>query len=923
MNKRLSTKRHEDYTKEKKLRKISKKTSGFLRASSWIIFFVLTSHAQNLHQWGNIGLFHGLPSDKVHAITQTNDGIFWFGTENGLAKFDGRRVQTMPLELVTQVLSFAIGKDGTLFVGTNNGVFRLQNDKFLQLEPTAGLQINAIFSAEKTYFATQNGELLELQNDSVNSLAKLDVPITSILTKGEQLFLGTGGLNQKGRGVLRLEKSEIQEFRRKPYNINDLAFDKNSTLWIGSRVVSSESGLFQLNSQQFGEQLGTVASIKFDKKNDLWLGTENNGVYRFRDGTEVSHFTFENTSGGLRSNQIFDVFIDREGVIWFGTDKGVCRFDGASPLNYLFSQNSESNYVRALYQTKDGKIYAGLNKGLYVFDGENWFANEDFANKSIYSIGEDVDNKLIIGTPTDNIRSVQNLNGKTYTAIFGKGLFENDKLVFSHDTLIAMSVQGGKIYLGTVKDGVLEFANGQVKPLGILQNNAVREIDGTLEKGLWFATEKGLYFWQSNEIKAVIENTEFRSILIKDEKVYAGSINQGLFQVKFDNVFGWIFSNLNVEQGLPSSGIFAILPVENSLLIGTGKGVSRYSANNILPAIIPNRIISERVHSTKEIAEGIKLDYPQNTLSVEITGLSSRTFPENFQYGYLLKNSKGEVVLKKLAKDSQISFENLLPDNYLVEIIAFNQDLVVSAPFKFNFSVAKAPFPWTSTALAVLLLIAIIALVMAIIERRQIVAKNKEIAAARFDLANEAERERRRIARDLHDQTLADLRKLMLRSDKLPSDNAEFRGEIESVSDEIRRICEDLSPSVLENVGLTAALEFLLSNTIENPQFLCADGLEERLNFLPNVQMQIYRIAQEVLNNIKRHAEANFVEMKISDENDFQMIIENDGKPFAPDFGNLPKGRGISNIKSRAELIEAKISWESSEDGKTIFTLQK
>ncbi|NJM52997.1 MAG: hypothetical protein HC846_06135 [Blastocatellia bacterium] len=240
----------------------------------------------------------------------------------------------------------------------------------------------------------------------------------------------------------------------------------------------------------------------------------------------------------------------------------------------------------------------------------------------------------------------------------------------------------------------------------------------------------------------------------------------------------------------------------------------------------------------------------------------------------------------------------------------------------FSFSVAKAPFPWTSTALAVLLLIAVIALVMAIIESRQIVAKIKKIAAARFDLANEAERERRRIARDLHDQTLADLRKLMLKSDKLEGENAEFRQEIESVSDEIRRICEDLSPSVLENVGLTAALEFLLINTIENHNFNCAEGLEE-LNFPSNVQMQIYRIAQEVLNNIKRHAEANFVEMKISDENGFQMIIENDGKPFAPDFENLPKGRGISNIKSRAELIEAEFSWKNSEDGKTIFTLQK
>lgn len=890
-----------------------------------MIFLVFSSQAQNLHQWGNISIFHGLPSDKVHAITQTNDGLFWFGTENGLAKFDGRRVQTISLEQVTQVFSLANGKDGTLFIGTNNGVFHLKNDKFLPIAETQNIQINTIFSDEKTFFGTQNGELLELKNNSIEPLAKLDIPITSIVSKGEQIYFGT-----EGRGLFEFKNGEASEIKisARPYFINDLAFDNDSTLWLGSRAKSSENGLFgyfpAASFGRFGNQIGAINSLKFDQKNRLWLGSKDYGVFLFQGGKEISHYTFENTSGGLRSNQIFDVFIDREGVIWFGTDKGVCRFDTASPLNYSFSEDSSGgNFVRVLHKAQDGNIYAGTNKGLYIFDGENWSAGDGFANKSIYSIGESIDNQLVIGTPTDNIRAVQSLNGKTYTAVFSKGLYENDKLIFAHDTLISMSVDGGKIYLGTVKDGVLEFANGQVKPLGILQNNAVREITGTIEKGLWFATEKGLFLWQNNEIKAVIENVEFRSVLVKDEKVFAGSISKGLFQVKFDNEFSWIFSNLNIEQGLPSAGVFALLPVENSLLIGTGKGLSRYSANDILPEIIPTRIISERVHSAKEIIDGIKLDYPQNTLSVEVVGLSSRTFPESFQYGYLLKNGKGEEVLKKLTKDSQISFENLPPDNYLAEIRTFNQDLISSKPLKFNFSVAKAPFPWTSTALGVLLLIALVALILAIIEQRQIVKKNKEIAAARFDLANEAERERRRIARDLHDQTLADLRNLMLKSDKLPSDNAEFRGEIESVSDEIRRICEDLSPSVLENVGLTAALEFLLSNTIGDYKFLYSEGLEERLNFLPNVQMQIYRIAQEVLNNIKRHAEASFVEMKVSDNEGFKLIIENDGKPFSPDFGNLPKGRGISNIKSRTELIEAEFHWQNSEDGKTIFTLQK
>jgi signal transduction histidine kinase len=280
------------------------------------------------------------------------------------------------------------------------------------------------------------------------------------------------------------------------------------------------------------------------------------------------------------------------------------------------------------------------------------------------------------------------------------------------------------------------------------------------------------------------------------------------------------------------------------------------------------------------------------------------------------------VLDKKLSGNAQFAPENLPAGEYTVEARAFDKDLLASEPLTIKFSVARAPFPRTAAALGVLLVIALIALVWAVVERRRISERNRELAAARFDLANEAERERRRIARDLHDQTLADLRNLMLMSDRLPAETGDFRAEIESVSTEIRRICEDLSPSVLENVGLVAALEFLLGHTIENYRFDAADA-GETPQFSPNAQMQIYRIAQEVLTNIKKHSDAKFVRMKIEmpDENEFVLSIEDDGTFFTPS-DDAPKGRGIANIKSRAALIDAEISWRKSARG-TEFLLRK
>src|SRR6201999_4536693 len=134
---------------------------------------------------------------------------------------------------------------------------------------------------------------------------------------------------------------------------------------------------------------------------------------------------------------------------------------------------------------------------------------------------------------------------------------------------------------------------------------------------------------------------------------------------------------------------------------------------------------------------------------------------------------------------------------------------------------------------------------------------------------------RRRIARDLHDQTLADLRRLMMMSDRLPAgghaavEAVQFRQEIENISGEIRRICEDLSPSALANVGLAAALEWALTNGVAQLpddlkfayEFVCEDGLDKKHLLKSAIQIQVFRIVQEAVNNVCRHAHATQVKL--------------------------------------------------------------
>src|SRR5947208_6398686 len=85
----------------------------------------------NFHKWGSITVFNGLPSDSVRAIAQTPDGIMWFGTDNGLARFDGRRIQNFSVAESDKngVLALQAAPTGELWIGTENGAFVYVNGR--------------------------------------------------------------------------------------------------------------------------------------------------------------------------------------------------------------------------------------------------------------------------------------------------------------------------------------------------------------------------------------------------------------------------------------------------------------------------------------------------------------------------------------------------------------------------------------------------------------------------------------------------------------------------------------------------------------------------------------------------------------------------------------------------------------------------
>lgn len=989
----------------------------------------------NLHQWGAITLFHGLPSNHVKAIAQDSEGVLWFGTDSGLAKYDGQRTQKILGLPSDQITTLKLMSNGELWVGTDRGAVRLIKNQSILLAETTTHSIEDIINAseEQAVVTTMDGMLFIYQISghtvantitiepkdspllSINEKAGTDgkLPITSVLAQPNRLLLST-----KGRGILTLEGQQIKELnlRPRPYFVNALAQDSSGTLWLGTRTGKEDSGLYRQEPNQPLQKVminsGEVTSLCAMPQGDIWVGTMERGAFHYRQDQELGHMTFENTSGGLQSNQVYTIFADREGVIWFGTDRGVCRYDPASPHAEKLTDDAQYNFVRVIAESKDGKLWCGSNKGLFFKDtmALNWQAVSAFTDKRIYCLLEDKPDRLLVGTvsglyavnikdlkqpltrlatndnqssdakkstketpkeppkevETDSIRASILFQGRTYLANFERGL---EELKDNHRTLIwpaskavlcLYNDNNKRLWLGTISGEIYSYDGSQVRQeteLVSLKPNPVRAIGGSSEKSLWIGTGGGLYRYAQRRLDMVLPRVNVDAIVANQEQdsVWCGTDGNGLFKIALDPWVGTITAKLDNEHGLPSDRIFHLLMVgakaNERLWITTSRGVAYYQPGEIAPFMRATRILGSHIYQPEELAYGLSLEYPQNNLVLDVAAASSRTFPEQFQYLFLLFDSKNRLINKpRLGTDAQFFMEKLSSGYYRVEARAYSSDLVPSEPLTFNFTVAKAPFPWTTLALSVLLGLSLFALWWGYHQNNrladtnatlattnlQLADTNDQLAETRLQLANETETERRRIARDLHDQTLADLRRLIMLTDQMPTSldgdfsAKAFRTEIETVSTEIRRICEDLSPSVLMNVGLTAALEWSLTNGVSHLppaekfeyEFICNDELEDELKFDATTQIQLYRIVQEAVSNICHHAQAKRVQLSITLEPDnlFVVRLEDDGRGFSQ---GRKTGRGLSNIRSRASLIEAEVDWQPREPQGTIFIMRR
>lgn len=196
------------------------------------------------------------------------------------------------------------------------------------------------------------------------------------------------------------------------------------------------------------------------------------------------------------------------------------------------------------------------------------------------------------------------------------------------------------------------------------------------------------------------------------------------------------------------------------------------------------------------------------------------------------------------------------------------------------------------------------------------------------NLLNAQENERKRIARELHDELGAAMAvlKMQVRSaekslglhipDLLHDECDKLRESINLIIENVRRLSRDLSPVVLEDLGLEAAVENLIDNFSEINRLTITSDLAD-INFLvkEDAQRNVYRILQELLNNISKHAEAKNISIKVVKVGSaLKISVEDDGVGLDVDEihrDSANKGMGLTTIGERVRILGGSLTIDS------------
>ncbi len=688
------------------------------------------------------GAEDGLPQEDVFAIFQDHQGYMWFGTNSGVARYNGREMKAFNTGnglTSNTVLDIAQDSSGLIYFATSNGISVFDEDT-LSLSYLPGVSFRSVYIDRDDikwllgdagiYRLGPESELLRL-NESFPELSETVYAIREDTLHHEK-YIATAG------GVFTYSESDGKLVKVFGENCYSLFIDINDSIWISTRDGLYIAALEDLRTgrmppdrmRRLNRCLGLsdkiVNEIYQDRYGSTWLISDSEILRVF--STSQKGIKYDNERG-LRNNNILSFWVDYEDNIWIGFSGGLQRLTNKRGLRNFYPGIINS-YIYSIFQDRYSRIWIASYNGLYYYSGNQLV---HFSPR----LSRETENFCATLLPTGNILAAST-----------EGLFEIDAnnlnvvrqrkwkdFMFNLENIMVTGKE--KIYLLTGMKGVVYYLDSFQAPVLHIENKKTSNIyqlidlngvifggnrdeiiiisEGTssvvekigyniwsmceFDNVLWMGTDNGIYKFEGGvftwfDLEIPGSNQVIKSILpAKNRNCLWLGTNNGFSY--FNTTTSDIEFTIDSKDGLPGDEITTggLFIDENDLLwIGTYHGLSTFnlramSAHSFTPLCYIEEILLNGDPINKE--SGKIFRYFENNLVFEISALSYSD-EKSIEYEFYLRGVGNDYSSYNKGPEYKAYFNNLPAGKYEFIYKAKGKNNIWGYAQKYEFTVKKA-----------------------------------------------------------------------------------------------------------------------------------------------------------------------------------------------------------------------------------------
>jgi ligand-binding sensor domain-containing protein/signal transduction histidine kinase len=846
------------------------------------------------------------PAGRERLVFQCSspDGTLWFVTRQGLiVRLVGTEFQDLPASACpvgNRTRMLAADEQGHIWAGTDQGLARWDGRQFETMTPTNGEPTLAI-----TY-------LLPVRDGGVWVLAD-----GRLRKQRDRRWLVEA---EEWRGLLGSASGRTMGMHE----------DREGGVWFchygnGLFHVTPE-GRFQRFSIQDGLPGDRVWAWFQGREGEVWVGVDRGGLARLRE----KRFQVIGAAEGLRARAALSVCEDENGAMWFGTSGGgLCRWDGQrleevpvgaeTAANYVFSvfpqrgqglwlsaSAGEDLYVflnnqlqrapwevhgvKSLLVDRTGRVWIGTKSGLSWWTPQqrhNFAASEGMATAAVRALAESADGAVWCGSDDGSLVRCEPGSVQAFRATDG---------LASQPILSLLADHRGVIWAGTFRGGLLRFKAGKFARLTSEQGLPDDVISQVLEDDqgqLWLGTHAGICRVSKTGLEACADGQER----------HVDCVSYGR------------------QDGLPSlecSGNYQ--PAcwrarDGRLWFSTVKGMVSVQPGDLpINPLAPKVALEEfRVDGERVSLTGNSIVVPpgRNRFEFRFTALSF-VASDNVRFRYRLDGLENDW--QEGGNRRTVQYSHLRAGDYQFHVLACNNDGVWN-PLGSQASFTVKPYFYQTWWFLCAASLAVIGGVAGAV--RAVTSRKYRAEMAQLEQQHAIERDRARIAKDIHDDLGAGLTQITLLSELAQRDPPEQSGvHLQRISDSARqmtRAMDEIVWAVDPQHDTLAGLIDYISAYAED--FLRTAGIRYRMDLpadMPALHVaaesryHLFLALKEALNNIVKHARATevWLRLRLNGES-FTLVVEDNGqglpevKTSASNGDRLVSGRGLANLEGR------------------------